>query len=338
MCKLHIMQEQFISYLKKKMPEHDSLTDSVATILDINYDAAYRRVTGKTSLSLDEAVQLAKHYKISLNKLFEVGEQNTILASRSPQLKDEQDLEYYFKASKENLLPIARLKSATITYSAKDIPLFYTLKDSYLTRYKIYVWLKLINKDMAKKKTSFDDFIQTIPNSLLQSAYSLGETYNYINIVEFWNDNTINGTLQQIMYFFESGLLSKEFALRICDDLIAVIDHVEKQTIQQSIIGSKNKSTYNLYKSDLLTMSNTIMVTTSHQKVFFTPFTVLSYFKIEHQDTCDLMEDFFKRQKMNSKLLVNAGEKDRTLFFYKMYEKVDIIKERINIDKKLTFI
>ncbi len=51
-----------------------------------------------------------------------------------------------------------------------------------------------------------------------------------------------------------------------------VVDHVEKQTIQQSIIGSKNKSTYNLFKSDLLTMSNTIMVKTTHHKVFFTPF------------------------------------------------------------------
>ena len=332
------MQDQFIKYLKQQLPEHDTLTDSVATILDINYDAAYRRVTGKTSLSLEEAVLLAKHYKISLNNLYEVGEQNTLLAARSPQLKNQKDLEYYFKASKENLLPIARLKSATITYSAKDIPLFYTLKDSYLTRYKIYVWLKLINNDMAKNKTSFDSFINTIPNSLLQSAYSLGETYNYINIIEFWNDNTINGTLQQIMYFFESGLLSKDLALLICNDLIDVINHVEKQTIQQSIIGSKNQSTYNLYKSDLLTMSNTIMVTTSHKKVFFTPFTVLSYFKIEHQDTCNIMEEFFNKQMMNSKLLVNSGEKDRTLFFNKMLEKVNIIKERINIDKKLTFI
>ncbi len=332
------MQENFINYLKSKTLDNTSLTDVIATVLDINYDAAYRRVTSKTSLSLEEGVLLAKHFRISLNKLYEVGEQNTVLIDTSVQIKDEEGLEEYFKTSLENLLPVARLKSASILYSAKDIPLFYTLKDSYLTRYKIYVWLKLINEGMAENKTSFDDFIKTIPKSLLESAYKLGETYNYIDITEFWNDNTINGTLQQIMYFFESGLLSRELALLICNDLEDVVNHVEKQTIQQSIIGSKNKSTYNLYKSDLLTMSNTIMVKTAHHKVFFTPFTVLSYFKVEHQGTCNLMDEFFKKQMMNSKLLVNAGEKDRTLFFNKMHRKINILRERINLEQELSFL
>ncbi|MGC1204759.1 MAG: hypothetical protein WA839_07725, partial [Flavobacteriaceae bacterium] len=108
-------------------------------------------------------------------------------------------------------------------------PLFYTLKDSLITRYKIYVWLKFSNKEMIENKISFDTFIETLPDSLLQKAITLGETYNYINITEFWNENTINGTLQQIIYFYEAQLLSKELALKICDDLNDIIKHVEKQ-------------------------------------------------------------------------------------------------------------
>ena len=87
--------------------------------------------------------------------------------------------------------PLTTLKSASVLYSAKDIPIFYTLKDSLITRYKIYVWLKLTNKEMTKNKMSFDDFTKTLPKSLLDKAFELGETYNYINITEFWNDNTI---------------------------------------------------------------------------------------------------------------------------------------------------
>lgn len=332
------MQNHLFEHIKTHFSQNGSVIEQVAEVLDLHYDAAYRRVSGKTQLSLDEAVKLAAHYNISLNKLFDVGEQNSFLTSRSPTLRNEEDLENYFKASVQNLLPIARLKGSSIIYSAKDIPLFYTLKDSMLTRYKIYVWLKLINKDMAKNKLSFDQFIQTIPDSLLESAFTLGETYNYISITEFWNDNTINGTLQQILYFFESGLLSRDLAITICNDLNDVVNHVEEQTILQSIIGSKNQSEYFLYKSDLLTMSNTLMVKTPFKKVFFTPFTVLSYFKVEHQPTCEIMSDFFDRQMMNSKLLVNAGEKDRTLFFNKMHQKINVIKERINLDKNLNYL
>lgn len=331
------MQRKFITYLKKKSAKTTSFVDEIATVLDIGYDAAYRRINLKTNLTLEEGIKLAKHYNISLNKLFEVGSKNTILIEKSPVITNESHLEDYFARSIENLSPLTKLKSASILYSAKDIPLFYTLKDSYITRYKIYVWLKFTNKEMTKNKVSFDDFIETIPNTLLNKAFELGQTYNYINITEFWNDNTINGTLEQIIYFFESQLLSKVLALKICDDLEDIVNHVEKQTIQQSIINSENKASYNLYKSDLLTMSNIIMVKTNYKKAFFVPYTVLEYLKVEHQETCNTMDDFFSRQMSNSKLLVHSGEKDRVLFFNRMIQKINKLRGRINLEESLGF-
>jgi len=326
------MQELLFKEIQQLIAQNASLADEVASVLDIGYDAAYRRLNNKTSLSLIEGVQLAKHYGISLNRLFEVGSQHTILAERSPKISEEEHLESYFRKSIENLVPLTKIKSASVIYSAKDIPLFYTLKDSYITRYKIYVWLKIANKEMTRNKISFDDFIEKIPPSLLEAAFELGRTYNFINIVEFWNDNTINGTLEQITYFYESQLVSKKLALNICDDLEEIIHHVEQQTIQQSIINSQNNASYNLYKSDLLTMSNILMVKTPHKKVFFVPYTVLEYLKIEHKGTCDTMDEFFEKQMTNSKLLVHSGEKDRTLFFNNMQRKVKRLKERILLD------
>ena len=326
------MQNQFIAYLKEKSTSTTSFVDEIATILDIGYDAAYRRINLKTTLSLEETVKLAKHYKISLNKLFEVGSQNTIITDLSPPIHNKQGLEMWLKQSYNSIFPLTKLKSASIIYSAKDIPLFHTLKDSYLSRYKIYVWLKDVDPEMTRNKVSFDDFIKDIPESLLENAFKLGEVYKDINITEIWNNTTINGTLQQVLYYFEAGSLSKELALLICTDIEDVIRHVEKQAIQQSLIGSKNKATYNLYINDIHTMSNTIMIKTPHKKIFFTPFTVISYFKIEHQPTCELMFEFFEKQMSISKLLVNAGEKDRSLFFNRMHQKINRLRERIIID------
>ena len=326
------MQDQFIKYLKSKTQNNTSFVEEVADILNIGYDAAYRRINLKTSLSLEESVKLAKHYKISLNKLFEVGSPNTIITELSPPIQNKEGLEMYFKQSLNNVTPLTKVKSASIIYSAKDIPLFHTLKDSFLSRYKIYVWLKDVDPEMTRNKVTFDDFIKDIPESLLENAFKLGEIYKDINITEIWNNTTINGTLQQVLYYFESGALSKDLALNICNDIEDVIRHVEKQAIQQSLIGSKNKAIYNLYINDIHTMSNTIMVKTPYQKVFFTPFTVISYFKIEHQPTCELMFEFFEKQMSISKLLVNAGEKDRSLFFNRMHQKINRLRERIRLD------
>ena len=326
------MQDRFIKYLKAKSVDNSSFVEELAGVLDIGYDAAYRRINLKTSLSLEESVKLAKHYKISLNKLFEVGSQTTILADLSPPIHNKEGLEMWLKQSYNNVFPLTKLKSASIIYSAKDIPLFHTLKDSFLSRYKIYVWLKDVDPQMTRSKLTFDDFIKDIPETLLDNAFKLGEVYKDINITEIWNNTTINGTLQQVLYYFEAGALSKELALLICTDIEDVIRHVEKQAIQQSLIGSKNQALYNLYINDIHTMSNTIMVKTPFQKVFFTPFTVLSYFKIEHQPTCELMFEFFEKQMSISKLLVNAGEKDRSLFFNRMHQKINRLRERIIID------
>ena len=306
-----------------------SFVDEIATVLDIGYDAAYRRINCKTNLSLEETVILARHYNISLNNLFEVGSQNSILTELSPNLTNVRALEAYFVASKNNLSPLIKLKGATILYSAKELPIFHTLKDSYIARYKMYVWLKDVDIDMAKNKTSFDAFLKIIPQSLIDSAVNLAEVYKGINITEFWNNMTINSTIQQIVYYYESGLVSREMALLICDDAEQVLRDVETQAIQQSIIGSQNKAIYNLYKTDLHSMNNVIMVNTPHKKVFFTPFTLLSYFKIEHQPTCDLMYEFFEKHKFHSKLLVNAGERDRTQFFNSMHQKIDRLREHI---------
>jgi len=331
------MQEKFIEYLKAKSQNNTSFADEIATVLDIGYDAAYRRINNKTSLTLEEAVKLAKHFKISLNKLFEVGNQSAIIAELSPRLKNLNGIEDWFKQSLNNVTPLTKLKSASIIYSAKDIPIFHTLKDSLLSRYKIYVWLKDVDRDMARNKIPFDDFVTTIPESLLEPAFKLGEVYKDINIIELWNDYTIIGTLQQVLYYFESRLLSIEKALIICDDIEEIINHIEEQTITQSLIGSKNLSSFKLYKTDLHTLNNTIMVNTPYQKVFFQPFTVLTYFKINHQPTCELMYKFFEKQMSNSKLLVNAGEKDRNLFFNKMRQKIERLRMQIKIDEPFAF-
>lgn len=323
------MQSAFIRFLREKSTHTTSFVDEIANVLDIGYDAAYRRINSKTNLTLEEGVKLAKFYQISLNSLFEVGSQNSILTELSPNLTNAKALEEYFTISKNNLLPLVKLKGATILYSAKELPIFHTLKDSYLAKYKMYVWLKDVDIDMAKNQTTFDEFLKVIPQSLIDSGTNLAAVYKGINITEFWNDMTINSTIQQILYYYESGLVSKHMALLICEDAEQVLGDVEKQAIQQSIIGSENKTVYNLYKTDLHSMNNVIMVNTPLKKVFFTPFTLLSYFKIEHQPTCNLMYEFFEKQKFHSKLLVNAGERDRMQFFNGMHQKINKLREYI---------
>ncbi|WP_242202280.1 hypothetical protein [Aestuariivivens insulae] len=332
------MQEQFIKYLKEKAQDNTSFVDEIASILDIGYDAAYRRINLKTSLTLEEAVKLARHYKVSLNKLFEIGSQNSVLTELSPRPSDEKGLELWLKQSYNNVAALTKVKGAEVIWSGKDISLFRTLTDSFLTRYKMYVWLKDLNVEMAKSKITFDEWMKTVPQSLIESAIKVGEIYKHINITELWNDNTVIGTLQQVLYYYEAGLVSKDIALSICSDIHDIIDNIESETIQQSINNKDHTTFFRLYKCELHTLTNTAMFVTPHYKVFFSPFTVLDYLKVEHKDTCQMMYEFLQKQMSNSKLLATSGERDRTLFFKTIHQKISIIQERINLDEKMAFL
>lgn len=332
------MQELFIQSLKDKFENPTSFAHEIAEILDIGYDAAYRRINLKTNLTLEESVKLAKHYNISLNKLFEIGNKNSIVTELSSPINDVEGLEQWIKESTKHVIAVKKVKNAQFIYSSKDIPVFHTLTNSLLTRYKMYIWLKDLNIEMTKSKITFDDWVKTIPSSLLKSAFELGEIYHHTNVIELWSDNTVNGSIQQVLYYFEAGLVSKESALQICDDIHDVITLVENKTINQSINGQNNSLSFMLYKCDLQSLSNTIMVITPYGKVFFSPFTVLSYFKVEHKETCDMMHEFLQKLMSNSKLLTTAGERDRTLFFKKVYQKISIAKERINMGDKMLYI
>ena len=53
----------------------------------------------------------------------------------------------------------------------------------------------------AKLLACFEKF--NIENSLIQETSKLNSILNDVNLVEIWNDTTINSSLQQIIYYFE---------------------------------------------------------------------------------------------------------------------------------------
>ncbi|NNK72785.1 MAG: hypothetical protein HKO94_06305 [Flavobacteriaceae bacterium] len=332
------MQEHFIKILRTISDDNTSFVEEIASVLDIGYDAAYRRINLKTNLTLEEAVILARHYNISLNKLFEIGRTNTIVAEVSPLINNIDELEEWFTSSLNNLNPMKKIKGTKLIYSAKDIPVFHSLKDTLLTRFKIYVWLKDGDPGMIKTKKTFEEFLSEMPSSLIDSAIELGKAYDDIDIIEIWNDSTIVGSLQQVLFYFESGSLSRENALEICQEMDELIDLIEQQTLQQSLSRKSESASFNLYKSEFHTLNNTLMVISPKGKTFFNAFTVLSYLKIDHQPTCDVIYEFLKKQLANSKLLVNAGERDINIFFKKIHNKIDIVRQRIVFEEKLDYL
>jgi len=141
------IENQFVNLIKSKNSKNISFIEEVAQALETNYDAAYRRVNGRTTISLEDAVKLAKYFKVSLDKLFLVGDSSKILVHKTIPINSVRTLEKYFDNVQKNLKPVENNNKAIMFYAAKELPVFHILQNEELLRFKIYVWMQVLGSD-----------------------------------------------------------------------------------------------------------------------------------------------------------------------------------------------
>ena len=321
-----MIQQTFLELIKAQLTQKTSLIDEVATVLDISYDAAHRRVSQKSKLSLEEGIELAKYFGLSIDQLFSNEDEHIVAVKKTAPVTDMKSLLKYYINSYESMVPLAHNKETEIIYSAKDIPIFYTSNDTILTKFKMYAWLKIMNPNTMN--TLFGNFNPSL--SLLEAAKRLGSIYEHFNATEIWDVTTINSTLKQIHFYFEANQLTSKDAMAICDDLQDLMKRITKKIVEQ-------KDTFKFYYNELLLMNNRVLIKTPTIKSLYVPFTILSYYRTIDVLTCNQAEDFLQKQMDGSKLLSTDGEKERNLFFNKMYKKIDALRSLIAAQDILDF-
>ena len=310
-------QELLLNAIRKVLPKAVSINDEIASVLNISYDAAHRRVSGKSKFSIEEAVLLVAHYHISLDTLFLKGER--IIVEKTIEITSLKDMLLYFRNSAMQLEALTQNKEAVIYYSAKDIPLFYFMEGTILSKFKAFVWLNLLNPN--NKRETFEKMV--IDESFLEHMQKIRGIYEKVNVREIWNDTTINSSLQQILYFYEAGLLGIKSAHALCKDLKRIINVIR----EKSNIDNGN---FSIYYNELILLNNTLLIESGNKLTMFVPYTLLGYFITDDERGCRNVYEFFRQQISNSKPLNQSGIKEQNLFFNRAERKIDYYMDKLN--------
>lgn len=306
-------QERLLKEIRKKIGDK-SLNDEIANILNISYDAAHRRTSLKAKFSFEEALELAKYYQISLNQF--ITSDHQILVQKTLAVTETEDLQSFFQNNLSVFENLPLSAEMTIYYSAKDIPFFYTLSDTLLSRFKIYVWMNLLNS-----KQVFVPFLQFLPPRFDADTKELRKKYEAQNVVELWNDMTVSSILQQIVFYCETGLLKRNESLIILEELKELIEYIEQKT--------ENNPRFRLYENELMQLSNDIFFHHPKQSLFAIPTNMFGYILMNDDKTCNETLNYFEHQIKNSKSLNTSGNRDRKKFFNKMYQQIENTKEKL---------
>ena len=308
-----MVQEELLKEIRKKIGSR-SLNDEIANILNISYDAAHRRTSSKAKFSMEEALELAKYFQISLDQFLE--SENTVLVRKTKAVNKTEDLHSFFENSLDIFNSFHFSESTVIYYSAKDIPFFYTLSDTPLSRFKIYVWMNLLNS-----KQVFIPFQDFRPEPFNSKTKILRQMYEEQNVIELWNDMTISSVLLQVSFYSEIGLLRKEDAVEILTELEDLVHYIENKT--------ENNPRFHIYQNELVHLSNDIFISNGEQSTFVVPCNMFGYLLMNDAKTCKETLNYFQHQIKNCKSLNTAGNRDRKLFFNKMYQKIQALKKSL---------
>lgn len=306
-------QELLLKEIRRKIGER-SLNDEIANILNISYDAAHRRTSLKAKFSFEEALELAQYYQISLDQYQNSNRQ--ILVRKTASVNGTEDLESFFQNNLSVFENLSLSDEMTIYYSAKDIPFFYTLSDTMLSRFKIYVWMNLLNA-----KQVFIPFLDFYPPNFEADTKQLRKKYEEQNVIELWNDMTVSSILQQISFYYETGLLKTKEAQIILEELKELIEYIEEK-IEHNV-------KFQLYENELMHLSNDIFFSHPKHSLFAIPTNMFGYILINDEKTCKETQNYFQHQIKNSKSLNASGNRDRKIFFNKMYKSIENLKEKL---------
>lgn len=262
-----LMIENFTKILNEKTKRMGIRTAAtMADLLNISEDAAYRRIRNPYALRADEMIILAKEFNIDLNQF---SNSNTnMLSVEYKALNFETYTSDNFYTELEQRLDHCKFHAnSQITYGAKEIPFFYYMWFPALAAFKNFVWNREFLKSPKLNNVSF-----TVGDQYESKHIKLAE--KYLNIVshEIWGYETLYSTLYQIHHYRECGLFENDGifqkVLREYDQLIDLI-------FQQAECGRKlnpylpnlKGARYKLYFTPMITTDNSMIFHSIKEKI-----------------------------------------------------------------------
>lgn len=314
------------------------MIEELSDLLSVSTDSIYRRVRGETAITLEEMVLISNHFQLSLDAILS----NSALQDSSVSFrfqnfgKSVQDyLEFMLKE-----LQFANADKSSIILTAKDLPSFYFFMFPELLIFKSYFYARVLWEADVLEAHPFDiekssRLLNTIFSGIHDFAPKIVLAYQHLNSLEVWNDNTLDGHLNHILYSWQSGFFAdKKNAIQILNKTHDLLSHIKKQAVTGSKFYNKEDQTFGnfeLYYSEGLQLENTILVDSATSKKTYLIYNTGDYLLTSNASFFERTQKYMENMKMKSSLISKVGEKERNRLFMKISEKIERTKQRIEL-------
>lgn len=316
--------------IKEALPPNLSLVDTVADVLHVSQDSAYRRIRGETLLVLEEAKLLCQQYGISLDQLLNLSSRSVVFDNIELN-STATDFTTYLQGILYELKTLASYNQKSIYYLTVDLPFFYQFCYQPLFAFRYFFWMKSITEhpDFAQQKFS----LHCLPNETKTIGEEILSLYCQIPSIEIWNAECINGLLNQMAYYMEAGIVEKEEASVVYEGLHNTINHLQLQ----AEYGAKftpgenpqtKKQNLQLFHNRIGLGDNSILTIGDGRRKLYLNYDALSYMTTTDEVFCNMAQQQLKTVIRRSTLISAVSEKQRNIFFNHLSAKIPVLQPK----------
>lgn len=325
------IQNRIFDKIKDLLPDNTSFVDELAIELGISNDSAYRRIRGEKLLSIEELLKLGSAYHISFDSLLQNNLDNVSFNYRS--INGNISFKGYFHSILENLQLANSFDKKELIYIAKDLPLLQYFEFPNITAFKLFFWQKTILGNPVFDADIYDPSL--ISNAVFETGKRIRGAYLKIPSIEIWNKETINSTLNQIEFYFDSGFFGDQAMLSaIFEDLKQLVLHVKTDATlgyKTSNVhpSTEDKENYKLYYNEITIGDNTIFFDLGDKKIVNITHNVLNILTTSNPEFCAETHHNLKNIIKKSDLISVASEKQRNKFFNLILHKIEDLRVKL---------
>ncbi len=328
----HDVQRYFFEAIKHRLAKNISLVDEIANLLNVSNDSAYRRIRGEKLLDIQEVAALCQRYNISFDGF--LGLNANAVNFEYKAVDDDFHFFQYLEYIHSRLALINQFETKDLYFAAKDIPFFHHFQFPGLAYFKSYFWMRSILEYEEYEHKVFA--IEEVPDEIAEWAPKIWQTYKKTPCTEIWSNESINITLRQIEYCWECGLFKdQEEAILLCEEMQTMLSHIQKEArignkFQYNSDALKEGADFKLYYNEVTISDNTIFFKMDDQELTFITHNLFNILTTSNQHFCQQTFAYLQKILQKSTLISGVSEKDRSIFFRNMQNKVGALKEKIS--------
>lgn len=320
-----------------KLPSGQMLYYTIKQVLGLSDSTAYKKIRLESDLRADEAIALARHFDISLDRYVHHDHPSRGLFEYPPIDKPFQSPSDFLGVLSAEMTNILSTPQPCVWYATNEIPIFHYMAHRSLLAFKLYVWSRTswMLPQYTQSKFCVEEMYARHPD-IETYRHHIAAFYARVPSKEYWPPHILDHTLSQIRHCVHANFFAQPDLWLV---LLQEMRDMLLNSLDLALRGAKSdpeepqEVAFELFFNEFVYTNNTILVfSASHPVSLYVTFDNPNFAKSTSTDICQKMRLWMSRIEHTSVRISKEGEKQRHKMFKQVEAKIDALERELGLE------